>query len=250
MIMKAEFQNILGHLRRADQDFGLITEGDKIAVGISGGKDSLLLLKALATYQKFGIKKFDIVAITVDCTSGNTDFKRLKKFCKDLGVKLIIEPSDIFKIVFDIRKEKNPCSLCSNLRRGILNTSAVKNNCNKVALGHHADDLIETFLLSMLYEARLNTFSPSSFLDRINVTIIRPMLYVSEQEVISYTARDTDIQNSIYINPCPVNHHTQREYMKNLVKKLNTDIPSARDRILSALINTDRYNLLPPKKKH
>ena len=240
-----KLQPILSHLRRADEDFSLIEKGDKIAVGLSGGKDSLLLLQALVAYQKFNHTNFELVAITVDCTNGKADFSKIQKFCGDLGVDLIIQPSNIFEIIFDIRKEKNPCSLCSKLRRGMLHSAAVTAGCNKVALGHHGDDLIETFLLSLCYEGRLSTFHPSSYLDRTDITIIRPLIYVGEKEIEKLS---TNLP--ILKNPCPVNHHTQREYMKNLVKKLDTEIPNARNRMLDAITSQDRYNLFPPKKLH
>lgn len=239
-----KFQKILSNLRRADNDFGLIAHGDKIAVGLSGGKDSLLLLRALAEYQKFDNTNFEVIAVTIDCTGGLADFSKINKFCNDLGVKYIIEQSNIFEVIFDIRKEKSPCSLCSKLRRGMLHTVAVREGCNKVALGHHGDDLVETFLLSLLYESRLSTFAPTSYLDRTNITLIRPFIYISEKE-IQALAGDLPILD----NPCPVNHHTKREYMKNLVKKLDTEIPNARKRMLDAITSTERYNLLPQKER-
>jgi len=243
--MKSEkLQQILGHLRRADEDFGLISHGDKIAVGLSGGKDSLLLLRALAAYQKFESANFELVAITVDCTGGSADFSKIRKFSDELGIKFIVEPSNIFEVIFDIRKEKNPCSLCSKLRRGMLHAAATREGCNKVALGHHGDDLVETFLLSLCYEGRLSTFAPSSYLDRTDVTLIRPLLYVTEKEIEAFASTLPILEN-----PCPVNHHTQREYMKNLIKKLDAEIPGARKRMLDALTCADRYNLLPKKKK-
>jgi len=243
MKSKNLLQKILGHLRRADQDFGLIRHGDKIAIGLSGGKDSLLLVHALSIYRKFECTDFELIAITIDCTNGQADFSGIQKFCDDHDVKLFIEPSNILEVVFDIRKEKNPCSLCSKLRRGMLHTAAVREGCNKVALGHHGDDLVETFLLSLCYEGRLSTFSPTSYLDRSDVTIIRPLVYTTEKEVISIT---TDFP--ILENTCLANHHTQREYMKDLVKKLDKEIPDARKRMLDALTSTERYNLLPPKR--
>lgn len=243
--MKSEkkLQKFLSHLRRADKDFGLISQGDKIAVGLSGGKDSLLLLHALASYRKFDSTNFDLIAISIDCTNGKTDFSKIQKFCTDLEVKFIVEPSNIFDVIFDIRKEKNPCSLCSKLRRGMLHTAAAREDCNKVALGHHGDDLVETFLLSLCYEGRLSTFAPTSYLDRTDITIIRPLIYVTEEEILSFSTNLPTLAN-----PCPINHHTQREYMKKLVKKLDNEIPNARRRMLDALTNADRYNLLPKKK--
>ena len=244
--MKNKLQSILGHVRRADNDFNLIQNGDRIVVGVSGGKDSLLLLQALSSYKKFGTKKstentvtqqtstvlktFDIIAVTIDCSGGKIDYGPIKAFCEGLEIKYIVEPSNIFEIIFDIRKEKNPCSLCSKLRRGMLNSVANRENCNKVALGHHSDDLIETFFLSLLYEGRVSTFQPISYLDRTDITVIRPLIYVSEKEVNAF-AKTLPVLH----NPCPANHHTQREYMKNLIKKISTDIPIAHDRMTTAI---------------
>lgn len=241
---KNKLQAIIGKLHRAVTDFEMIENGDHIAVGVSGGKDSLLLLQALATYRKFGDNRFELTAITVDCTNGKSDFSQIKKFCESLNVPYIVEPSRIFEIVFDIRKESNPCSLCSKLRRGILHSTAVKHGCNKVALGHHSDDLIETFLLSMCYEGRLSTFQPKSFLDRTNITLIRPFIYATEREIAAH-----EKNLPVLHNPCPANHHTQREFMKKLVKQITKDIPIARDRMLAAITNPERYNLFPPKAK-
>jgi len=263
---KDRLQTILGHLRRADQDFHMITDGDRIAVGVSGGKDSLVLLKALSDYKKFGLsaappkdrtpttcsvasggkssrnlsfpvvrgflKNFEIIAITIDCSGGKTDYSHIKTFCEDLGIKYLVEPSNIFDVLFNIRHEKNPCSLCSKMRRGMLNAAAKREGCNKIALGHHADDLIETFFLSMIYEGRLNTFQPVSYLDRSDLTLIRPLVYASEKEIQATITAD---ELPVLTNPCPMNHHTQREYMKDLIKKLNKDIPIAQSRITRAL---------------
>ena len=223
-------QNILGHLRRADDDFNLISDGDKIAVALSGGKDSLTLLGALVNYQKFGLKRFELVAITVDCTDGEANYSEITKFCESMGVKHYIEPSQIFKIVFDIRKEKSACSLCAKLRRGIVNSAAKSLECNKVALGHHSDDMIETFLLCMLYEGRLSTLKPKTYLSRTDITVIRPLIYASEKEIIG-VSKTFPILNNL----CPVNGHTKREYMKQLVGQLSRDIPTARERIEDAV---------------
>jgi len=231
-------KRILGHLRRADQMFAMIKNGDKIAVGLIGGKDSLMLLHALCAYRKFKLKDFGIVAISVDCTNGKSDYSGVEKFCKDHQVTLHIEPSQIFEIIFDVRKEKSPCSLCSKLRRGVLNSAAKKLGCNKIALGHHGDDLVETFLLSMTYEGRLSTFQPVSYLDKTELTLIRPLIFATEKEIVAATKGFPVMQNS-----CPINHKTRREYMKELVIKLDRDIDGARRRMLDAIINTDRYNL-------
>jgi tRNA(Ile)-lysidine synthase TilS/MesJ len=232
-----KLRGVLWHIKRADRDFGLIQDGDKIAVGLSGGKDSLTLLSALCEYRNYG-KQFEIVAITVDCTDGKTDFSRIIKFCEELGVCYRIEPSKILEIVFDIRKEKNPCSLCSKLRRGVLNSAAKRLGCNKVALAHHGDDLIETFFLSLAYEGRLSSFAPKSYLDRMDLTLIRPLVYATEKEIIRASGDFPVLANS-----CPVNHRTKREYMKELTVKLDTDIPGARGRVLDAITKKERFNL-------
>ena len=182
-----ELQKLLSKARRAAEDYDMIEEGDKIAVGLSGGKDSITLLYILATMRRFYPKKFEVVAITVDMglEYDKDEVEALKKLCEELNVEYVIEPTEIGKIVFDVRKEQNPCSLCANMRRGALNNTAVKVGCNKIALGHHADDLIETLFLSLFYESRLSTFSPVTHLERKNVTVIRPMIYIREKEIFS-----------------------------------------------------------------
>lgn len=230
-------QKILSSMRRAISDHNMIEDGDKIAVGLSGGKDSLLLLKALKNYQIFSPQKFTLKAITIDL-GFKADFSRLIKYCEDLGVDYHIEKTEIGPIIFDARKEKNPCSLCSKMRRGALNTCINKFGFNKLALGHHADDLTETLLLSLFYEGRLSTFSPLSFMDRSGVTMIRPLIYTFEKDII---AESKDLP--VLFNPCPVNHATQREYMKNLIKTICKDIPFAKDRIHSAITHPERNNL-------
>lgn len=237
---KNHIQILLGHLRRADQRFDLIQNGDKIAVGLSGGKDSLTLLQCLVNYQKFGLKQFEIIAISIDCTNGKADYSLIMKFCDELGVRLVIEPSQIFEILFEVRKEKSPCSLCSNLRRGRLNSVAKKLGCNKVAMGHHSDDMLETFLLSMIYEARLSTFHPKTYMDKTDLTLIRPLILASEKEIIAF-ARSKNLP--VLENLCPINHKTQREYMKNLVSQIDGEIGGSRERMFEAIIQSERHNL-------
>ena len=232
-------QNILGHIRRADNDFKLIERGDKIAIGLSGGKDSLTLLAALKQYQKYNDKDFEIVAITIDCTDGQTDFSKLQKFCADLGVEYRIERSQIFHVIFDVRRESSPCSLCSKMRRGLLVSVAKQMGCNKIAFGHHGDDLVETMLLCWTHEGRLTSFDIKSYLDRQKVTLIRPLVYVTEAETRA-AAKDFPILK----NTCRANGHTRREYMKQLVTRLDADIPHARERMLAAVI---RKKLLDTK---
>ena len=225
----------------------MIEDGDKIAVGVSGGKDSLVLLKGLKMYSRFSKEKFEVIAITVDLFNGQTQYEKMQKFCDELGVELHVIKSDIYEVLFEIRKEKNPCSLCSKMRRGALNTKAKELGYNKIALGHHADDLIETFFLSMFYEGRLNTFHPVSFMDRIGLGVIRPLLYVEEAD-IKGVVRRYDLP--IIFNSCPADKQTKREYIKDLLKDIKKDIPFVKKRIHSALINPYRYNLFDKVEKN
>lgn len=236
-------QQILSPLRKAVDDYEMIKEGDKIAVGLSGGKDSLTLLCALAGLRRFYPQKFELVAVTIDMGLDYdiAEINALKEFCKNLNVEYHIEKTQIAEVVFDIKKEKSPCSLCANMRRGALNSTAVKLGCNKVALGHHGDDLIETFMLSLTYEGRLSTFSPVTYLERANLTVIRPMIYLREYQVQSFS-KDLPVLH----NPCPVNHKTQREYVKNLLNDIKKEIPFVQDNMLNALTHPERHNL--PKK--
>ena len=194
-------QKLLSFVRQATDEYEMINEGDKIAVGISGGKDSLALLIALSHMKRFYPKKFEVEAITVDLGLPNTDFSPVEKLCADLDVVYTIVKTDIGRVIFDERKEKNPCSLCSKLRKGALNDEAVRRNCNKIALGHNRDDVIETFFMSLFYEGRINTFSPITYLDRKKIYSIRPLMYAPEQDIISFVE-----QNEITIvkSPCPV----------------------------------------------
>ncbi len=237
-------QNILSSMRRATSEFNMIADGDRIAVGLSGGKDSLVLLKALSVFRKFSPEKFELVAITIDMGLGNIDFEPLIEFCKQEDVEYHIEHTDIGDIIFNVRKEKNPCSLCSKMRRGALNNALKTYGCNKLALGHHADDLVETMLLSFFYEGRLSTFAPISYMDRSGVTLIRPLIYTEEKNIAAY-ARDLPVAK----NPCPADHETQREAMKKLIKHIQKDIPFAKDRMFGAITSPDRYNLWDQYKK-
>ena len=236
-------KKILASMRRAINDFGLIRDGDRIAVGLSGGKDSLCLLKALSAYRVFSPEKFELTAITVDmgyeeCREG---LQKLTEFCKSVDVPHVIIPSQIAEIVFSVRKEPNPCSLCAKLRRGALNSAAKDLGCNKVALGHHADDVTETFFLSLFYEGRLSTFMPSTYLDKTDVTVIRPFYYSSEADINGVANR---YSLPVLHNPCPANHHTAREQMKDLMKSVCRDIPFAKDRVETAIFHPERNNLL------
>ena len=241
-------QQLLSPFRKAVEDFNMINDGDKIAVGLSGGKDSIALLSAFCGLKRFYPKKFELVAVTIDTGVGyeKGELDALKEYVNSLGVEYHIEKTEIYDIVFNERKESNPCSLCANMRRGALNQVSAKLGCNKVALGHHADDLVETFYLSMLYEGRFSTFHPVTHLERANLDVIRPMIYVRERDIVSFTN-----DKPILHNPCPADKHTRREYIKNLLKDIRKEIPFSTDNVLNALIHPERTNLFtkPTDKK-
>jgi len=242
-------RKILGCVRKAAQDFNMIAEGDRIAVGVSGGKDSIALLTALKLYQRFSPVQYQLTAILIDggFKGVNPDeVEALHHYCLGLDVPLIIEKTDIAAIVFDIRKESNPCSLCAKLRRGALNAKCKELGANKLALAHNSEDVLETFLLSFLYEGRLSTFQPVSYMSRSEITLIRPLLYATESDIKSAAKR---LGFPIVNNPCPMNHHSQREYMKKLVDTIKKDIPFAKERMFEAIFNADRYNLFPKKQE-
>lgn len=221
----------------------MIQDGDRIAVGVSGGKDSMALLAVLAAYKKFAPEKFDLVAINIDLGFSETDadeVQRLRDYCENAGVPLVIERTQIAQIIFEERKEKSPCSLCSKMRRGALNGAAIANGCNKLALAHHADDILDTFFLSFLHEGRLSTFMPVSFMDRTGITLIRPFIYV-EEKYLAGLCRRYDLP--IVHNPCPEDKHTRREDMKNLVEDLDKRFDGSKKLMLSALFNPSRNNL-------
>ena len=212
-------KNIEGLIRKAINNYDMIQNGDKIAVGLSGGKDSLTLLLHLKNLQRYLPQKFTLCAIAVDMYDGKTDFSEIKKLCDKLEIKFFIEPTNLYELLFEIRKESNPCSLCAKIRRGALLNYAKQLNCNKVALGHHANDLIETFFLSLFYESRLSTFSPVTYLSKTDITTIRPMIYVWEKDIINESKNLPIIKN-----PCPADKNTQREFIKNKIFELEKQI--------------------------
>lgn len=232
-------QRILSTLRKAVEKYNLIENGDRIAVGISGGKDSLVLLKALKMFQRFSPVQFEIVAVTVDIYSGREDYSHLIKFCEDLGVEYHIEKTDIHDVVFNVRKETNPCSLCAKMRRGALNGVATKFNCNKIALGHHLQDVIETFFLSLFYEGRLSTMKPKSYMSKSDITLIRP-LYLTSEKTIKSVSKDFPVKKSI----CPADNDSKRQDMEELIEEIAKQIPNVKKRIENAILDVDSYNLL------
>ena len=225
-------QKIIGKTKRAIEDFNMIDEGDKIAIGLSGGKDSIALLYSLYYIQKFYRIHFEIMAITIHPGSESFDTTNLKKICDELGVEYLIYNSNISDVVFKIRKEENPCSLCANMRRGMLNSLAVEHGCNKIALGHHMDDVMETFLMSVLLNGKVHTFAPVTYLSRSNVKTIRPMIYV-EEKLIRSVAKEKNFP--VIGKCCPADGFTKRDYMKNLISDLKKDIPRVREHLFGAI---------------
>lgn len=225
-------QKLLSKMRQAINDYNLIENGDKIAVGLSGGKDSLTLLHLLYEYKKFSPENFELIAITLN--PGKVNNSPLHKLCEDLNVEFHEVQTDIQEIVFDIKKEKNPCSLCAKLRRGILHSTAKELGCNKVALGHHKDDAIETLMLSLCYEGRINCFSPKTFMEKNTITLIRPMVYIAEAS-IKRVAKKYNFP--IITNPCPADKKTKREDIKNLIHELDGRMPGFKKNLFGALTN-------------
>ncbi len=225
-------QQILSYMRKAIEDYNMIEEGDKIAVALSGGKDSITMLMALKNLQRFYPKKFEIIAISINPGFEFFDKNFLENICKNIDVPLFIEDTNIKEIVFDVRKEKNPCSLCANFRRGALNSVAIREGCNKIALGHNEDDVLETFLLNLLYTGSINTFSPVSYMDRSKMTLIRPLIYAPEKYIKKFIRK-----NNIKVMPktCPMDGISKREDMKKMIKDLQIDIPHIRANLYGAI---------------
>jgi tRNA(Ile)-lysidine synthase TilS/MesJ len=227
-----KLQRLMGFTRRAIDDYKMIDEGDKIAVGISGGKDSLALLYALSGLRRFYPNKFELEAITVSMGYKEADFSAVSKLCEELNVPYTVVETDIAEILFEDRKESNPCSLCAKLRKGAFNNKAKEIGCNKKAYAHHYDDVIETLLMSLFYEGRIHCFSPVTYLDRTDITLIRPLIYVDEQDIINFKNAN---QLPVVDNPCPVDGYTKREYTKQLIKTLDKDSPGLRERLFTAI---------------
>ena len=209
----------------------MIEDGDRVAVGVSGGKDSLLTLWALAQLRRFYPRKFELEAITLDMGNG-ADLSGVAEFCRELDVPYTIVPTQIFEVVFDIKKETHPCSLCAKMRRGALHNAAIELGCRKAALGHHLDDAAETFMLSLFFEGRVSCFQPVTYLDRMDITLLRPLIYAEERHV-KKAVRELNLP--VVHNPCPANGATKREEIKVLLKTLEKDYPELRRKVFGAI---------------
>lgn len=224
-------QKLMGLMRRCIQDYDMIQNGDRVAVGVSGGKDSLVLLKLLAGLREYSEKKFTVEAITIDMGLG-MDFSGIEKLCREMDVPFHLVRTEIGPIIFDYRKEKNPCSMCAKMRRGALNQALLDLGMNKLALGHHYDDAVETFVMSLIYEGRISCFQPVTNLDRTGIIQIRPMLYIHEKTVDAFAKR---MELPVVENRCPADKHTKREEIKSLVYELSARYPDLKERIFGAM---------------
>lgn len=243
-------KKILANMRRAISNFKMIENGDKIAVGVSGGKDSTLLLKALHQYKIFAKEKFEILGIYVDLGFEPKSQKELDtyfNYLKQESIPYVVEKTNIKEVVFDIRQEPNPCSLCAKMRRGTLNTVAIKHKCNKLALGHTTDDLINTFFLSLLYEGRLSTIHPTGYMSRTDITLIRPFIYLDEKIIRSTIKR---LKVPTITNTCSMDTESKREDINQLVKNISKTFPKSREQIVAALCNPERNNLWGTSKNY
>ena len=227
-------QKLMGLMRRCIDDYNMISPGDRLAVGVSGGKDSLVLLKLLAGLREY--MNFEVEAITIDMGLG-MDYSGIEAMCREVGVPYTIVKTEIAPIIFDYRKEKNPCSMCSKMRRGALNQAILDRGFNKLALGHHYDDAVETYVMNLLFEGRIGCFQPVTNLDRTGIIQIRPMLYIHEKTVDNFAKRK---ELPIIENRCPVDKSTKREEVKQLVYNLSQTYPDLKERIFGAM---QRYPL-------
>lgn len=246
-------QKILGYMRRAIQDYGLIKDGDRICVGVSGGKDSLVLLNGLVLLRRFIGIEYELVAVTLDPGFGGVqgDYSSVTRFCGENGVEYHIIPTQIGEIVFDVRKEPNPCSLCARMRRGALHDATIQYGCNKIALGHNYDDAVETFMMNLFTEGRIGCFSPISYLSRKQIHLIRPLVLAPEKD-IRKAARSCGLE--VVKSKCPADGHTNRQRTKEFIAQMEHDDHGFKDRIFGAMkrANVDGWggvNYVPPVKK-
>lgn len=229
-----KLQQLLSFTRKAVDEYQMIEKGDKIAVGISGGKDSLAMLYALHGLRRFYPNAFDIEAITVSLGYKEFNLEPIKALCAEMDIPYTIVNTEIAHIIFDERKESNPCSLCAKMRKGAFNEEAKKLGCNKVAYAHHKDDIIETMLLSLIFEGRFHSFSPRTYLDRMDLTVIRPLMFVNEVDIIGFKNKyDLPVAKS----PCPIDGYTKRQYAKELIAQLTKENPGVKERMFTAILN-------------
>ncbi len=235
-------QQISGYLRRAVDDFNMIRPEEKIAVALSGGKDSMLMLQGLKHLSRYHPAHFDLVAIFIDAGFDNINIEEMQRYCKELEVPLIIRKTDIAPLVFDIRQESNPCALCAKMRRGSLHDGAIEAGCRTIALGHHRDDAIETLVMNLVYEGRIGCFQPVTYLDRKDVRTIRPMIYLTERQIENTVER---LGIPIIKNPCPMDHTSMRKETKDLLKEAEERFPGLAEKLFGAIARSD----LPGWKK-
>ena len=231
-----KLQKMLSYVRKACDTYKMIDEGDRIAVGISGGKDSLALLTALKHLQRFYPKKFELEAITVSLGFPNFDVSPVRAMCAAVGVRYTVVETEIGPLIFDIRKEKNPCALCAKMRKGALNGEALRLRCNKIALGHNKDDVCQSFLMSLFYEGRIHTFAPVTYLDKTALYSIRPLMLVPESDVAAF-ARAHALP--VLKSPCPVDGKTKREVIKNFIYDQEAHFDHFGDKIFTAILGSD-----------
>ncbi len=231
-------QKILGYLRKAVTDYNMISEGDRIAVGVSGGKDSVILAAGLKKLSRFLGVNYEIVAITLDpCFDGvHTDYSTVENYFKELEIEYIIKRTEIAEVIFDVRKENNPCSLCARMRRGALHDAAKAAGCNKIALGHHYDDAVETFVMNLFNEGRVGSFAPVTYMSRKDVTVIRPLIIAEERDIIKVAKAE---KIPIVKSSCPVDGHTERQWTKDFLYKLDKEKKGVKKLIFGAMVRGD-----------
>jgi tRNA(Ile)-lysidine synthase TilS/MesJ len=230
--MDKALNEFTGTVRRAVDDYDMIQEGDKVAVGVSGGKDSMLLLLALNHLKSFYPRPFELSAVTIELGFEGMDFTPVKDMCAQLNIPYACLRTDIKEIVFDVRKEDNPCSLCAKMRRGALNDYLRENGIGKLALGHHFDDAVETFMMSLLFEGRISCFRPVTYLDRSGITQIRPLIYCGEQKIANLAAQ---LNVPVVENPCPQDKASKRWEIKQMLKTMSADYPDMKSKIFGAM---------------
>ena len=225
-------EHLTSLVRRCVEDYDMIQDGERVAVGVSGGKDSLALLCSLASLRRYYPKRFSLAAITIGIGFEDMDFSGVRELCRRLGVEYIYVDSDIRHVVFDVKREKNPCSLCVKMRKGLLNDTLMAQGISKVAFGHHMDDAVETYLMSLIYEGRISCFRPVTFMDRSGVTQIRPMLYADEAMTSSVARR---YSLPVVKSTCPMDGVSKRQDVKELIERISLEQKDLKAKIFRAI---------------